>query len=172
MKNEMIAVQPVRMNDPWNSYTEDEKDEAMEFIAWYIRSEHEPILRLSQPAKTDAWFDWNDPESAFNTHDFEAVHGKFEIDKWRYKVSLIMEQIKELAIMHSCLTTEEGRSNTCARARAIVEDEFLIPALDHLKLSHRTDDREMRGYQRRKHREFMSLVEKAAKVWEAHSAPS
>ena len=172
LEDRKIAVRPVNLNDPWNGYTEDEKDEAMEFIAWYIQSEHEPILRLSGATKTESWFDWNDPESAFNTNDFEQTCGKFEVDKWRYKCSLLMEQIKELALMHSCLSNEDGRLNTHNRARIIVENEFLNPAIEHLKKSQRSHDWEQKAYHRHKYREFLNLVSEAAKVWKEHSAPS
>ena len=164
------GLKVIRRNDPWLGYTEDEKDEAMEFIAWYVQSEHEPIMRVAE-SQSQAWFDWSDPQSAFNTWDFERVCGKFEVDKWRYRVAKILEHIKDLAIMHSCLSNQDGRQNTIRRARLVVQDEFMAPAIEHMKRSQRSRDPEGASHYRCKARQLLHLVEKAAEIWQGQEGP-
>ena len=164
------GLKVIRRSDPWFGYSEDEKVEAMEFIAWYVQSEHEPIMRIAE-SQSQAWFDWTDPQSAFNTWDFERVCGKFEVDKWRYRVAKILEQIKELAIMHSCLSNDDGRQNTLRRARLIVQDEFMAPAIEHMKRSQLSRDPEEVSQHRWKARQLLQLVEKAAEIWQGQQGP-
>ena len=165
------GLKAIRRNDPWLGYTDDEKDEAMEFIAWYVQSEHEPIMRVAEQSHGQAWFDWTDPQSAFNTCDFERACGKFEVDKWRYRVAKILEEIKELAIMHSCLSNDDGRLNTLRRARLIVQDEFMDPAIEQMKRSQQSRDPEETSQHRWKARQLLQLVEKAAEIWQGQQGP-
>ncbi len=184
MKQEQVVVEysvldaPVpaglkilRNSDPWLGYSDDEKDETLEFIAWYVQSEHEPIMRVAEQGQTRAWFDWSDSESAFNTWDFERVCGKFEVDKRRYRIGKVLEGIRDLAIMHSCLSHEEGKRNTLGRAMFLIEDEFMGPAVEHMRLSQVTRDHEQAFEHRSKARELVGLVEKAAEIWQGQQGP-
>jgi len=164
------GLKVVRRNDPWLGYSDDEKDEAMEFIAWYVQSEHAPIMRIAE-SQSQAWFGWTDPESAFNTWDFERAFGKFEVDKWRYRVAKILEHIKDLAIMHSCLSNQDGRQNTIRRARLVVQAEFMAPAIEHMKRSQQSRDPEEASQHRWKARQLLQLVEKAAEIWQGQQGP-
>ncbi len=184
MKQEQVVVEygvldaPVpaglkilRNSDPWLRYSDDEKDEALEFIAWYVQSEHAPIMRLAEQSQSGAWLDWSDPESAFNTWDFERVCGKFEVDKRRYRIGKVLERIRDLAIMHSCLSNDDGKRNTLGRAKLLVEDEFMGPAMEYMRRSQVSRDREQAFEHRRKARELVGLVEKAAEIWQGQRGP-
>ena len=61
-----------------------------------------------------------------------------------------MEQVKDLALLHSCISQPEGRKNIQARFEALVENEFREPLLSLVDRYKRTFDEERRSELRRK----------------------
>lgn len=60
--------------------------------------------------------------SAFNTVDF--LRDKPEFDKVRYAKEKIEDEVKNLAIMHSCITRKEGKDNIKTRYAALINRRY------------------------------------------------
>ena len=119
-----------RRNDPWFGYTDDEIEKCKEFIGWYLRQEFEPLLEIpAGPVEKDFWFESYEEylESAFNTYDFQRNQRPF--DKYGYRVKKVLEKVEDLAILHSCISSAQGRENIYRRYQSLVEVEFREPVL-------------------------------------------
>ena len=60
--------------------------------------------------------------SAINTHDFQD--GLKPFNKYGYAMKKIMERVKDLAILHSCISSPEGRANAHRKYEALLEAKF------------------------------------------------
>lgn len=110
----------IRESDPNHGLSDDEISDRDEFIRCYIMSEFESLLSVPKPESD--FFVENFEESAFNTNDFDRMVAPF--NKKAYAIKEIMERVKDLAIIHSCISSEEGRLNTQRRYEALVDKEF------------------------------------------------
>jgi hypothetical protein len=117
----------IRQNDPDQGLTEDELEERNEFIQWYLMQDYAPLLSVPRQALEAGFFipdiDAASSEySAFNTHDFLDALQPF--NKYGYAMKKLMERIRDLAILHSSLSSPEGRLNTQRRFEAFLEAKF------------------------------------------------
>ena len=62
--------------------------------------------------------------SAFNTIDFLRGTEEWEFDKYKYFTDKVAERAEDLAIMHSCISNEEGRNNVKQRFESLVNIKF------------------------------------------------
>ena len=67
--------------------------------------------------------------SAFNTIDFLRGQEDFEFDKYRYFTDKVAERAEDLAIMHSCISDAEGRSNVRKGLKHLSTASLEIPLL-------------------------------------------
>ena len=121
------GLKVLKSNHPDHGLTEDEVEARNEFIAWHL-SQETALLNLIPASEGDNGFFLADLEvtdteySAFNTHDFQRfrcpVNGK------AYAQKKLAQKVKDLAILHSCLSTAEGRVSTQARFKGLLEAEF------------------------------------------------
>ena len=105
----ILAVKVIRNSDPWNGLDEEEVDDRKEFIRCYINKDLELLLLIPiQPRENDFWFSSYQEfmESTFNTYYFQRDRKSF--DKYGYRIKKALEQIKDLAILHSCISQPEG----------------------------------------------------------------
>jgi len=137
-----LALKVIRQNDPWQGMTEEEIEDRREYIRCYLLKDVELLLMIPiQPRENDFWFSSHQEfiESPFNTHDFQRNRKPF--DKYGYRIKKVLEQIKDLAILHSCISQSEGRDNIDKRYKSIVENEFRVPILDLVYRLNKVTDR-------------------------------
>ena len=115
----------IRANDPWEGMSEEEIEDVKEFIRWYLSQDFLILLQIpAKPRETDFWFSSYEEflESAFNTHDYER--GRRPFDKYGYRVKKVLEKVKDLAILYSCINSEADRKEVRARYDSLVNSEF------------------------------------------------
>ena len=89
--------------------------------------DYEPLILIPRDISDTDFFDMgcdvmSQADSAFNTHDFQK--GLPAFNKYGYAMKKIMERVKDLAIMHSSISSSEGRTATLHRYEALVDYEF------------------------------------------------
>ena len=168
------GLRVLRPNHPDHGLSEDEVEARNEFIAWYLRQELGALLLIPATESAGDFFiadlDVTDSEySAFNTHDFHQMRGKIN---WQACAERKLEKrVKDLALLCSCLSHEEGRRNTKARYIRLLQHEFQ-DKLDRLaRQLHEARDPEAQAEARRKIGQIQRQVWKLNQVWSKYSAP-
>jgi len=164
----------LRKNDPDYGLTEDEIQDRYEFIRCYLLSDFELLTMIPKQDTQDDFFifdcDVTSPEyNAFNTHDFQRTQRPF--NKYHYAMKKIMERVKDLAIMHSSISNEEGRLATYQRYEALVDREFrdrLLTLADRYKVE---ADEERRYWMKQKIAELSRRILECKRIW-AQYAPT
>ena len=159
---EELSVSPVlrveKRNDPWYGMSEEEVEDRKEFIRCYINKDFELLLLIPiQPRENDFWFSSHQEfmESAFNTWDYQRDRKPF--NKYGYRIKKIMEQVKDLAILHSSISQPEGRASIQRRYENLVENEFRDPLLRLAERYQRTVGEEDRYLIKKKIAELILL---------------
>jgi len=163
------GLKVIRLNDPDYGLTEDELDERNEFIQWYLLQDYSLLLMVpKQERETDFFIvdlDVAAPGySAFNTHDFQDALKPF--NKYRYAMKKVMERIRDLAILHSCLSSPEGRLNTHRRYEAFLEARFRSRLAYLIEYCQMTDDPDRRLELKQKIAELTRRILEAEGIWE------
>ena len=120
-----VLVRGSRQSDPWASMDEEEIEDVKEFIRWYLNKDFAPLLQIPvMPREGDFGFSGLEEfqESAFNTHDFQKDRRPF--DNYGYHIKKVLEKVKDLAILYSCISSETDREDTRARYDNLVNNEF------------------------------------------------
>jgi hypothetical protein len=81
----------------------------------------------------------------------------------------IMERVKNLAILYSSITRDEGRQNTLRRFNSLVEYEFrerLLSSVDRFQIA-RTDEQRERS--KKKIGELNRRIIECKKIWERYA---
>jgi len=165
-----LALKVIRKNDPWQGMSEEEIEDRKEFIRWYINKDFELLLWIPvQPRESDFWFSSLEEfkQSAFNTWDFQKNRKPF--DKYGYRIKKIIERVKELAILHSCVSQPEGRENLHNRYKLIIENEFRSQILELVEKVNKTEDREKKAKIIEKIVKLNSAIYQCKTVWEKYS---
>ena len=128
---EELPVQPglkvIRTRDPDYGLSEDEIQDRKEFIRCYLLRDYELLMMIPKQESDSDFFmaDCSVAEeeySAFNTHDFQKTQRPF--NKYWYAMKMILERVKDLAILHSSCSDEEGRKEISTRYEALLDREF------------------------------------------------
>jgi len=119
---EELPVRPrlkvIRKNDPDYRLSEHEIEDRNEFIRCYIFQAFELLLLIPKQAPegdfciVDVTVEAEE-YSAFNTHIFQRQLRPF--NRYHYAVRKILERVKDLAIMQSCIISPEGRQEAYRR---------------------------------------------------------
>ena len=163
------GLKVIRCNDPDCSLTEDGIDERNEFINWYLLQDY-ALLLLVPRQTTEAGFFIPDIDvtateySAFNTHDFQDSLKPF--NKYGYAMRKIMERIKDLAILHSCISSEVGRANVYRKYEALLEAKFRSRLAQLIERCQRTEDPDRKLDLKLKIAELTRRILEAKKIWE------
>ncbi len=160
----------VRKSSPWYGMSEEEIEDRREFIRCYLMKDFELVLLVPvKPRENDFWFSSYQEfmESAFNTYDFQRMQRPF--DKYGYRIRKVMEQIKDLALLHSCISQPEGRKNVQARFEALVENEFRDQLLSMVGRYRGTFDEERRLELRRKIAKLSGHILECERIWGKYS---
>lgn len=165
-------IKVIRRSDPDYGLTEDEIMDRNEYIRCYLLEDFELLMMIPKQEEDDFFMPdcgVMDPAySAFNTVDFQKTQRPF--NKYAYAMRKIMQRVKDLAIMHSSISDEEGRLETYQRYEAFVDREFRQQLL---KLAHRHKrerDEEKRRWMRGKIAELNRRILECKKIW-AQYAP-
>jgi len=171
---EEIPVSPVlkviRKSDPWYSMSEEEVKDHKEFIRCHLLKEHELILQIPiQAQENEFWAPTHQDfqESAFNTWDFQRDRQPF--NKYAYRIRKVMEQVKDLAILHSSISQPEGKANIQKRYENLVQNEYRGLLLYWVKQYKWAVDEERRNQVRRRIAELNRRILQCQKVWEDYA---
>ena len=91
------------------------------------------------------------------------------LNGYQYRLKQIFEKVKDLAVMHSCISHREGRENTRQRYKSLVESEFrdeAVVLLDTLKKYPQWVDRKKLAIRLAK---LNSNIRKCNEIWKAHA---
>jgi hypothetical protein len=165
-------LKAIRQNDPDYGLSEDELDERNEFIQWYLLQDYAPLLSVPRQAAETSLFipeaDVTSPEySAFSTHDFLDSLQPFS--KYGYAMKKVMERIRDLAILHSCLSSAEGRLNTQRRFEAFLEAKFRSRLSHLIERCRLTDDLDRKLDLKLKIAELTRRITEAKRIWERYA---
>jgi hypothetical protein len=166
-ENRPRIIRITRKSSPWYGMSEEEIEDRREYIRYYFCRELEPILIIPvEPQHHDFWFPSLQEflDSAFNTHDFQKTRQPF--DRYAYRVKKILEEVKDLALLHSCISSEEGRANTLRRYQNLVDYEFREKLLAAAQKYSVSLDEERRDAFRQKVVELNKRILQCKKMWE------
>ena len=169
-ENRPRVVRIIRKNSPWYGMSEEEIEDRREYIRYYLYRELEPLLLIPlQPQQNDFWFASFQEflDSPFNTHDFQKTQKPF--DRYAYRIKKILEEVSDLALLHSCISSEQGRANTWRRFQNLVDDEFRDRLLAIAHKYSDTFDEEKRDALRQKIAEHNKRILECKKMWERYA---
>jgi hypothetical protein len=161
----------IRKSDPDYGLSDDEIMDRNEFVRCYLLQDCELLLMIPKQDGEDDFFIKDYQESAFNTFDYHRLHPSRSFNKYAYRIRKIMEQGMDLAIMHSCISSEEGRQNVQRRYQILVNAEFRYPALRQVERFRNCSDREKRYQLKKKIGHYNTMILKCNEIWRAHSPP-
>lgn len=166
------SLKVIRINDPDYGLTEDEIQERNEFIRWYLMQDFKPLMTIPEQMPENDFFFHDctvkDSEySAFNTHDFQKTSRPF--NKYGFAMKKIMERVKDLAILHSVISSHERRHETYQRYEALVELEFRNRLKWLVRRYQNTDDEETRFSLKQKIGETNRRIIECRKTWEQYA---
>ena len=164
------ALKIIRGNDPWYGMSEEEVEDAKEFIRCYINKEFELLLQIPvEPIQNDFWFSSHQEfmESAFNTWDFQRDRKPF--NKYGYRIKKVIEQVKDLAILHSCISQPEGKANAQRRYENLVDNEFRGRLMYWVEQYKRARYEERICWIKRRIAELNRRILQCQKVWEEYA---
>lgn len=167
-------IKVIRKNDPDYGLSEDEIEDRNEFIRCYLLRDFEPLMMIPKQDPESDFFvaDCVVSEaeySAFNTHDFQRSLRPF--DKYAYAIKKIMERVKDLAIMHSSISSEEGRKDTQRRYEAVLDLQFRDRLLGLIERYKRTGNDEIRCDLKQKIGELNRRILDCKRIWERYAPP-
>ena len=162
----------IRMNDQDYGLTENEIDDRKEFIRCYLLKDFEVLIIIPKQSAENDFFiydcDVSEHEySAFNTHDFQRILRTF--DRYGYAIKKIMERVKDLAILHSVISSPERRLDTYRRYESLIEYEFRSRLMSLVERYKKTDDDERRLSLKQKMGEINRRIFEAKKIWEQYA---
>jgi len=160
----------IRKSSPWYGMSEEEIEDRREFIRCYLLKDFELVLMIPvQHRENDFWFASHKEfmESAFNTWDFQRMQRP--LDKYGYRVRKVIEQVKDLALLHSCISQPEGRKNIRDRFENVVNEEFRNPLLEMVERHRKTFDEERKAELRRKIAKLSGHILECKRIWEKYS---
>jgi replicative DNA helicase len=160
----------IRRSDPWYGMSEEEIEDAKEFIRCHLLKDHETILQIPiQAQENDFWAPNHQDflESAFNTWDYQRTQKPF--DKYAWRIKKVLEKIKDLAMLHSSISQPEGKANIQRRYETVVDNEFRdrLPSLFQRYQKAWTE--EQRNEIRGKVAELNRRIMQCKKVWEEYA---
>ena len=162
----------IRENDPNYGLTKKEIQGRNEFIRCYLLKDFEPLMMIhNQKPGTDFFIqdcDVFEPEyTAFNTHDFQNQMRPF--NKYGYAMKKIMEDVKNMAIMHSCCTYPEQRRDVYRKYESFVNGRFRNRLLSLIKPYKKADHEDRRHLLKQKIAELNRRILECKRIWERYA---
>lgn len=160
----------VRTKDPWYGMSEEEVEDRKEFIRCYLNRDFAVLFFIPvQPRENDFWASSYQEfiESAFNTYDFQRDQQPF--NNYAYRIRKILEQVKDLGILHSCISQPESRANIQRHYENLVDDEFRARLLSLAARYQTAAGEEERYLLRQKIAELNRRIRQCQKIWEKYA---
>ena len=164
----------VRENDPNYGLSDTEIQDRIEFIRCYLLKDFEAILLVPRQDQTDDFFvqDYlvmDGGYSAFNTADFQNTMRPF--NKYGYVMKKIMERVKDLAVMHSCISQPEHRKEVYERYKNYVARKFGFQLEEFAMQLHLVESAQKRYILKRKIAQLEQKIRQCQKIWERYAPP-
>lgn len=164
----------VKHRDPDYGLSADEIADRAEFIRCHLLSEFHTLTLIPRQDTEEEFFipDCTVDEaeySAFNTVDFQRTQRP--INKYWYAMRIIMERVKDLAIMHSCSTEEEGRMAIHRRYEALVDREFREQLMSYVHRYPMEQDEDKRLWLKGKIAELNRRIIDCQRIWGRYAPP-
>ena len=164
----------IRENNPYYGLTEDEIQDRNEFIRCYLLKDFELLMMIPNQTPGSDFFihdcDVFDAEySAFNTHDFQSQMRPF--NKYEYAMKKIMEDVKNMAIMHSCCSYPEQRRDVYRKYEAFVNCRFRNRLLSLIKQYIKVEHEDRRNLLKQKIAELNRRILECKRIWERYAHP-
>ena len=164
----------IKQRDPDYGLSEDEIADRNEFIRCYLLREFRLLIAIPKQDTMRDFFipdcDVSEPEySAFNTHDFQRSLRPF--NKYGYALQKIMERVKDLAILHSSISSPQGRLETYRRYEAFADREFRNRLLGLTERYKRIEDDDKKAWLKQKIAELNRRILECKRLWERYAPP-
>ena len=161
--------------NPYEGMDDEEIEAYRGFFSWYLAHEHAVLLSIPKPGPAYDFWPFESDESgnnvsAFNTIDYQRLHPD-SFNKCAYRIKKVMEEIKDLAIMHSSITSAQGRLNTLKRYENLVENEFRDRLVSLAKQHKLTRDEERRLELKKKIGAISRRILEAKEIWGRYAPP-
>jgi len=165
------GLRVVRLSDPDYGLSDDEVQDRNEFIRCYVFSEFELLMQIPSAEPGNEFYvgdftAFDSDYSAFNTHDYHSSVPPF--DRFGYAMKKILERVKDLAILHSCISGAEDRQEALRRYEALVDFEFRN-RLQALAGRYRLADSDRRPALKAKIGALNRRILQCRKVWERYA---
>jgi len=164
------ALKVIRPNDPWQGMSEEEVEDAKEFIRCYLLKDHELILQIPAQAQENDFWAPNHPdfqESAFNTWDYQKTLQPF--NKYAWRIKKVLERVRDLAIYYSSTSQPEGKARIQKVCEIVVDNEYRDRLLILAERHQRARDEEQRDEIKEKVAELNRRILQCQKVWEDYA---
>ena len=120
-------LKPISRFDGLYPEDDEEREAYWNFINWAMTREHAVLLSIPKPENEYDWCievdEFGNDISVVNTMDFQRMHPD-GFNKYHYRLKKVCEKVKDLALLHSCISHDEGKENIFKRYRSLVENEF------------------------------------------------
>ena len=166
------GIRVIRQSNPDYGLSDDEISDRNEFIRYHLAREFELLMMLPGNDEDSNFFIpdchvTDEAYSAFNTMDFQKTMKPF--DKYGYAMKKIMERVKDLAILHSSISREEGRQNIIKRFDSLIEFEFREPLFSYVDRFKATKTEEKKERLKRKIGDLNRRILEARTTWERYA---
>ena len=166
------VLKVIRTTHPDYGLSDDEIAERNEYISWYLSQDYELIMMIRKQEPEEDYFFSDCPVtaeeySAFNTHDFQKTLPAF--NRYGYAMKKILERVKDLAILHSCLSSPEGRGSVCRRYESLLEHEFRDRLMRCVKRYRYTVDEDERFELKKRIGELNRRIFDCKRIWEQNA---
>ena len=168
------ALKIVKVKDPDYGYSEDEIQDRYEFIRCYLLKDYELLLTIpKQYPGTDFFIHdcdvFEHQYSSFNTYDFQSRMRPF--NKYAYAMKMILERVKDLAILHSCCSCSEDRASVQCRFEAYLDYHFRGKLICLIEQYKRTMQSDRRQWIKQKIGELNRRILDCKRIWERYAPP-
>jgi hypothetical protein len=156
-------------HDPDREYSQEDINDRDEFVRCYLLGDFEPLLLLPLPVKKTDFFIKDFEESAFNTMDFYRQYGSVAKPRPVNKLSRVLEEVKQMAILHSCLASPAGRDRMRKRYQQLINREYRNLALNLEKKYRNAQGHHIKSTLRLKISRLNQAILRCQRVWERHA---
>jgi hypothetical protein len=118
-----VNLKPIRRFDDLYPKDEAEREAYWDFVHWYLSQEFQALMSIPKPPEQDFWMFEHDDSISFpySSIDYQRLH---PFNRFAYKLRKIYERVEDLALLHSCISEEEGKANITKRFNKLVKEEF------------------------------------------------
>lgn len=152
-------------------YPEDaeEKEAYWDFISWFLSRDFLPVLSIPKPVTKDDFRTFEDDSSIsfpYGSMDYQRLH---PFNKYAYKLKMIYEAVKDLALLHSAISQGAGKEKIQKRFRDLVNEAFRSKVMTLLENYRKYPDLVDRANLRRRVAELNAKVHTCREIWKRYA---